>query len=130
MNLFNLKSDDITNLGAEEAVLFFRELLWTEASRVNISRQLISVPDCVNVGDGGLDALVENAEPLLDDVIPKGTSGFQIKSSDLAPSVCIKELHLKKDINEPLKPGIKRVLDNAGVYIMVFNLTPFYLFGR
>ncbi|MBA7520862.1 hypothetical protein ES705_12961 [subsurface metagenome] len=86
---------------------------------MNISRQLISVPDCVNVGDGGLDALVENAEPLLDDVIPKGTSGFQIKSSDLTPSECKKELHLKKDINEPLKPGIKRVLDNDGVYIIV-----------
>ncbi len=119
MNLFSLKSDDITNLGAEGAVIFFRELLWAEASRVKIGRQLISVPDCVNVGDGGLDALVEDAEPLLDDVIPIGTSGFQVKSSDLAPSECKKELHLKNDINEPLKPGIKRVLDNDGIYIMV-----------
>jgi len=119
MDLFSLKSNDITNLGAEGAVIFFRELLWTEASRVKISRQLISVPDCINVGDGGLDALVEKAEPLLDDVIPKGTSGFQIKASDLVPSECKKELHIKKDINEPLKPGIKRVLDNDGTYIIV-----------
>lgn len=90
MDLFSLKSNDITNLGVEGAVIFFRELLWTEASRVKIGRQLISLPDCVNVGVGGLDSLVENAEPLLDDVIPKGTSGFQIKSSDLAPSECKK----------------------------------------
>ncbi|KKK79910.1 hypothetical protein LCGC14_2828770 [marine sediment metagenome] len=119
MDLFSLKSDDITNLGAEGAVIFFRELIWAEASRVKIGRQLISVPDCVNVGDGGLDALVENAKPLFDDVIPQGTSGFQIKSSDLGPSECKQELHIKKDINEPLKPGIKRILDNDGTYIVV-----------
>lgn len=119
MKLFSLKSDDITNLGAEGAVIFFRELLWAEASRVNIGRQLISVPDSVNVGDGGLDALIEEATPSMDDVIPEGTSGFQIKSSDLPPSECKKELHLSSDINAPLKPGIIRVLDNDGVYIMV-----------
>lgn len=119
MKIFSFKSDDITNLGAEGAVIFFRELLWAEASRVDIGRQLINVPDCVNVGDGGLDALVEDAAPLSSDVIPQGTSGFQIKSSDLTPAKCKQELHSSGDIDEDLKPGIKRVLDNDGVYIIV-----------
>ncbi len=119
MNLFSLKSDDVINLGAKGAVIFFRELLWAESSRVKIGRHLINVPDCINVGDGGLDALIENADPLSEDVIPKGTSGFQIKSSDLHPKKCKKELHIKKDLKEPLQPGIKRVLDDNGIYIMV-----------
>ncbi len=119
MNLFSLKSDDVINLGAKRAVVFFRELLWAESSRVKIGRQLISVPDCINVGDGGLDALVENANPSSEDLIPKGTSGFQIKSGDLSPKECKKELHSKKDLEESLQPGIKRVLDDKGTYILV-----------
>ena len=56
-------------------------------------RILMNVPQCINVGDGGIDALIENAAPSFDEVIPPGTSGFQIKSSDLSPNKCRLELH-------------------------------------
>jgi hypothetical protein len=67
------------------------------------------------VGDGGLDVVIENATPVSEDVIPSGVSGFQIKSSDLQPAECKRELYS----NGNLKSGIKRVLDKNGVYVLV-----------
>jgi hypothetical protein len=115
MSLYRLQSKDLKDLGPERAVDFFRRLLWAEALRVNIGRHLIDAPGCINVGDGGLDAVIENARPISEDVIPAGISGFQIKSSDLQPAECKKELYS----NGNLKPGIKRILDENGVYILV-----------
>lgn len=54
-----------------------------------------------------------------DEVIPEGTSGFQIKSSDLTPKECRKELHKDNTLSEPIKPEIKRILDNEGTYVLV-----------
>src|SRR5215207_2442252 len=81
-------------------VRFFRKLLWAETSRVGISRHLIDVPDCINVGDGGLDAFIDHAQPYSEDIIPAGNTGFQIKSSDLKPQQCKNE-HQKKKQNNP-----------------------------
>lgn len=115
MSFYCLQSKDLKDLGPDRAVDFFRRLLWAEALRVDIGRHLIDAPNCVNVGDGGLDALIENANPVSEEVIPAGISGFQIKSSDLKPAECVSELYS----NGGLKPGIKRVLDANGVYVLV-----------
>ena len=61
------------------AVDFFRRLLWSESTRTGIGRNLVNIPDCINVGDGGLDALIPNVSPNFADVIPNGTSGYQRK---------------------------------------------------
>lgn len=119
MSVYNLQADDLKNLGQYRAVELVRRLLWAESSRVGISRNLLEVPDCINVGDGGLDSAIEDAKPSSEDVIPSGPSGLQIKSSDLAPAECKKELHQSKSRQNPLKPEIKRLLDNDGTYILV-----------
>jgi hypothetical protein len=119
MRVYDLESSDLENLGPARAVHFFRKLLWNESTRVGIGRNLIDFPDCINVGDGGLDSVIENAESLFDDVIPSGFSGFQVKSSDLLPEKCRKELHEREDLEAPLKPEIERLLDNNGTYILV-----------
>ncbi|NVM55461.1 MAG: hypothetical protein HWN66_17270 [Candidatus Helarchaeota archaeon] len=119
MNIFHLQPNDIQKLTPERAVEIFRSLLWAEATRIGIGRHLIHVPSCINVGDGGLDAVVNNVKPKFDDVIPTGFSGYQIKSSDLSPKECKKELHKKKNLNDNLKPEIKRLLENIGTYILV-----------
>lgn len=116
---FTLQVSDLTNLGQDRAVEFFRRLLWAEASRVVIGKNLIDVPQCINVGDGGIDAFIKNAQPSTDEVIPRGTSGYQIKSSDLSPSDCRKELHENEEYTRPIKPEIKRILDEGGTYILV-----------
>ncbi len=111
--LFTLQVSDLTNLGQDRAVEFFRRLLWAEATRVGIGKHLIDVPQCINVGDGGIDALIREAKPSTDELIPIGTSGFQIKSSDLPPNRCKKELHRQNNLNQPIKPEIKRILKGA-----------------
>jgi hypothetical protein len=116
---FTIQIRDLTNLDPFRAVDFFRRLLWAEAMRVEISKYLIDVPDCINVGDGGLDALIKDANPLKDDIIPTGTSGFQIKSLNLHPNQCRKELHIGNNLNNPIKPEIKRLLDIDGTYVLV-----------
>ncbi len=116
---FMLDVGDLKDVGEDRAVTFFRQLLWAEAAKVGIGSHLIEVPGCINVGDGGIDAYIENANPSSDDVIPKGTTGFQIKSSDLGPSDCKKELHEQKSIKSPLKPEVQRILDAGGNYVLV-----------
>ena len=115
MSLYSLQSRDLKGLGPDKAVDFFRRLLWAEALRVGIARHLIDAPDCINVGDGGLDAVIKDAKPVSEDFIPAGISGFQIKSSDLQPAECRQELYSGGN----LKPAIKRVLDANGVYVLV-----------
>jgi len=117
--MYGLQSKDLKNLSPDTAIDFFRRVLWAESVRVGVSKHLIDAPDCVNVGDGGLDIVIENAVPTSEDVIPRGLSGFQIKSSDLSPSECRKELHQNGSLENLLKPGIRRVLDNNGTYILV-----------
>jgi|Deesub1362A_J573_1020465.scaffolds.fasta_scaffold03337_4 hypothetical protein len=119
MMVYELNTLDLRSLGQDRAVTFFRKLLWAEASRVGIGRNLIDIPGCINVPDGGLDAIIQDAHPAVDEVIPEGLSGFQIKSSDLSPGECQKELHEQKDLSKPLKPEIKRLLDNNGTYVLV-----------
>lgn len=116
---FTIPINVLTNFTSDLAVEFFRRLLWAEAARVGIGRHLIDVPNCINVGDGGIDAFIENAMPSIDELIPCGTSGFQIKSSDLSPLNCKKELHKKGKIDESIKPEVKKLLDEDGTYILV-----------
>ena len=116
---FALPVSDLTNLGQGRAVQFFRRLLWAEAAEVGIGRNLIDVPDCINVADGGIDAVIRGASPTRDDIIPPRTSGFQIKSSDLTPQDCKRELHQREDLGQPIKPEVKRILDDGGHYILV-----------
>ena len=118
MKILQLKND-LVKLGPSMAVDFFRRLLWSESTRTGIGRNLVNIPDCINVGDWGLDALIPNVSPNFADVIPNGTSGYQIKSADLGPKACKKELHEGKSIENPIKPGIKRLLEKNGTYVLV-----------
>jgi len=116
---FTIEVNELTNLGPDRAVEFFRRLLWAEAGHVGVGLNLMSVPQCINVGDGGIDAYIENAAPTRDELIPTGTSGFQIKASDLPPQACKNELHVDGKCTNPLKPELKRILDVNGCYILV-----------
>lgn len=119
MYVFSLQDTDLKNLASDRAVDFVRRLLWAEASRVGVGKNLVDVPQCINVGDGGLDALIESASPASEEIISRGTTGYQVKASDLQPGKCKKELHQKKDLTKPIKPEIKRLLDNSGTYVLV-----------
>ena len=116
---FSVGSDAFVNLSPERAVSLFRNLLWAEAGRVGIGRHLIDVPECINVGDGGIDAYIEGASPSEQDVIPEGSSVFQIKSSDLGPTACKRELHVAGCLDKPLKAELESRLQAGASYVMV-----------
>ena len=118
---FTVESNVFLNLSPERAVELFRQLLWAEAGRVGIGRHLINVPDCINVGDGGIDAYIDDACPSDDDVIPIGSSAFQIKSADLKPTACRHELHIGDDLTNPLKKELDRRLQRGAAYVLVLS---------
>ena len=47
-------------MSPQEAVDFFREMLWAEATALGIGINLINVPGAITVGDGGIDAEVRD----------------------------------------------------------------------
>ena len=114
-----LENQDLERLDPTEAVAFFRRLLWNEAERVNVTRNLINVPMDIYTSDGGIDAYIENAKPIKEDIIPKGNTGFQIKTGKLKPNDCINELHKNRKKKNPLKEGIVKLMNNNSTYILV-----------
>lgn len=116
---FAATPDLFLHLSPGHAVSLFRRLLWAEAGRVGIGRNLVDVPDCINVGDGGIDAFISDAEPSSEDLIPWGTSVFQIKSADLEPKACRRELHESGDLRKQLKPELSARLDEGVTYVLV-----------
>lgn len=119
MGLFGAQPDDIVDLGADRSVELVRKLLWAEADHQGVAHRLIRAPQCINVGDGGLDAVIDEADPDVDDLIPPGPSGFQVKSGSLGPTGCRRELHEREDLDAPLKDGVQRVMDQGGTYVLV-----------
>ena len=118
---FTVEPDAFVGLSPDRSVALFRQLLWAEADRVGIGRHLIDVPDCINVGDGGVDAYIDNADPSDDDVIPQGSTVFQIKSADLAPTACRRELHIMDDLSKPLKDELNLRLQRGAAYVLVLS---------
>lgn len=119
---FSISANVLKSLNQDEAVAFFRKLLWAEARRIDIAQHLVSVPSNVNVSDGGLDAKIISASHSAASFIPQGDSGFQIKAvqaSQFGQQKCREELYLGEDTSRDLKPGIQRLLANGGKYFLV-----------
>jgi len=117
---FTIDVKEISNQDDNRSVDTFRRLLWAEGTSVGVGIHQIHVSDKITVADGGIDALVENASPTNDDLIPVGTSGFQIKAQDnVSESFCVRELHEKKDKKKAIKKGIDEIIKNNGTYILV-----------
>ncbi len=58
--ILTVKAEDLARLSPQEAVDFFREMLWAEATALGIGINLINVPGAITVGDGGIDAEVRD----------------------------------------------------------------------
>lgn len=112
-----LTDNEIQRLNSNQAVKFFREILWAEASETDVIQSSTHVPTAITVPDGGLDAKIENVTPSREDIIPSGISGFQIKSSDMEPKKCREEV--RSDSGLGLKSRIDDLLKDDGTYVMV-----------
>ena len=116
---FTVEPSAFIGLSPGRSVALFRQLLWAEAGRVGIGRHLINVPDCINVGDGGVDAYIDYVQPSDNDLIPQGASVYQVKSADLEPMKCRQELHIQGDLKKPLKHELSLRLQQGASYVLV-----------
>ncbi|MBS1263841.1 MAG: hypothetical protein MAG715_01033 [Methanonatronarchaeales archaeon] len=114
---FELTDSGIKQMNPDEAVEFFRKLLWAEASETDVIQSSAHVPTEINRSDGGLDAKIEDADPSREDIIPAGDSGFQIKSSNLEPKECKEEV--RSNSGSGLKSRVNDLLYNGGTYVLV-----------
>ncbi|MFO0129253.1 MAG: hypothetical protein ACK54J_19030 [Pseudanabaena sp.] len=143
-SLFTASSEDLKRLNAQEAVYFFRDLLWAEARRINLTSNKIHVSERINVADGGVDAAVEDCDGVIPNgLIKHGLTCYQIKTGDSFKSW--QEAEIKKELfgepkiikdpNNPKAKGkkeksvpiekdrlgdsVRNCLDNDGHYVIV-----------
>ena len=119
--LFTVNTEHLGRLGPEEAVNFFRELIWAEATALGIGKNLINVPTAITVADGGIDAEVGDADVVGGQgIIKQGLTRYQIKSGDFSPSsdTDVKSILFRTGSME-LKPKVKSCLDRDGTLIIV-----------
>jgi len=119
--IFTVKNADFDRLSPQEAVDFFRELLWAEAAALGIGKNFINVPSAITVADGGIDAEVQNVSASGGQgIIKQGLTRYQIKTGNFSLS---NESHIKsilfKDTTNELKPRVKSCLDKEGTLIIV-----------
>lgn len=123
--IFTVKNEDLERLSPQEAVDFFRELLWAEARRIGIGISKIHVSSWINVPDGGIDALVEGNINLGGcDLIRSGRIGYQIKAGETFKPW--EDAQIKKELFGDQYPGkenlggsVRDCLDNDGTYVLV-----------
>lgn len=113
---FGCVTKEIRDFDSREAVYFFRELLWAEASDTGVIQSSAHVPQRISIPDGGIDAIVDDANPTRTDFIPNGDTSFQIQSSDILPHECKKEVRTNSG---NLKQRIENLLKDDGAYILV-----------
>lgn len=123
--IFTVKNEDLERLTPQEAVDFFREMLWAEARRIGIGINKIHVSSWIYVPDGGIDALVEEGNALAQGgLIKAGPTGYQIKAgTSFKPwqeSQIRSELFGRKSPGrENLSSSTRDYLDKDGTYILV-----------
>lgn len=119
--ILTIRNEHLARLNPEEAVNFFRELLWAEATALGIGKNLINVPSAINVADGGIDAEVRDAEISGGQgIIKEGLTRYQIKTGDfnLSQNRYVNEILFTPNSSE-LKPRVKYCLDQQGTFVVV-----------
>ncbi|MHA1279981.1 MAG: hypothetical protein ACTSQ8_22535 [Candidatus Helarchaeota archaeon] len=118
--ILTVKNEDLNRLGPKEAVDFFRELLWAEATSLGIGKVKIDVPSAIYIPDGGIDAEVRDAEvPIGQGIIKQGNTHYQIKTGDfrISENKYIDGILFKN--GHQLKKRVKTCLDNSGNLVVV-----------
>lgn len=123
--ILTVKNEHLMILSPEEAVDFFRELLWAEAGRIGIPLGKINVSSWVSVPDGGVDASISDSKALIQSsFVRSGYNGYQVKTgTSFSPwqrSQIKKELFGDKSPSkEHLGSRVRECLDKDGTYALV-----------
>jgi hypothetical protein len=127
-SLFTIDRFDFERLGAQDAVVFFRNLLWAEARRLRIPSHKVHVSDWINVPDGGVDASVESYESLNESgIFIAAHTGYQIKASKIYQRQQDFQRNIRQELfgknkrakKDNLGASVRQLLDDGGAYVLV-----------
>lgn len=123
--ILTVRNEHLSLLSPEDAVIFFRELVWAEAARIGLPIDKINVSSWINVPDGGVDASVAGSGiSAKSGLIKRGHNSYQIKTGEsFSPwqrSQIKKELFGRKlPDKRNLGRSVKDCLEKSGTYVLV-----------
>lgn len=128
---FDVKTDDLMQIDASQAVALFRQLLVIEAGIAGIPLTWVNVPGAINVADGGIDADVSGwtGIPLPAGLISEGLNCYQIKTGAFSASIPseIRSLLVQpkfavgklKCTKDELQPRVLSCFEKGGTFVVV-----------
>lgn len=128
---FDVKTDDLTQIEAGQAVELFRQLLVIEAVKAGIPITGVDVPAAINIADGGIDAEVASLSGTLlpAGLISEGLTRYQIKTGSFSASTAsdIRSLLVQpkfavgahQRIKEELQPRVLSCFEKSGTFVVV-----------
>lgn len=128
---FDVRTDDLTQIEAGQAVEVFRQLLVIEAVKAGVPIACVNVPAAINVADGGIDAEVTSlSEAVLPaGLISQGLTCYQIKTGSFSASTAsdIRSLLVQPKFatgerprnKEELQPRVLSCFEKGGTFVVV-----------
>lgn len=128
---FDIRTDDLIQIDAVQAVELFRQLLVIEAVKVGIPITGVDVPAAINVADGGIDAEVTGlpVDTLPVGLIFEGVTCYQIKTGSFSAST---PSHIRSLLVQPkfaagnyqrtkdeLQPRVLNCFEKGGTFVVV-----------
>lgn len=128
---FDVRTDDLIQIEAGQAVDLFRQLLVIEAIKTGIPITGVDVPAAINVADGGIDAEVAcpPGTALPAGLISEGLTRYQIKTGSFSAStpsdirsLLVQPKFAKGDHQRPkdeLQPRVLSCFEKGGTFVVV-----------
>lgn len=128
---FDVRTEDLKQIGANQAVNLFRQLLVIEAAKVGVPITAVDVPSDINTSDGGIDAEVSNLAgvALPAGLIVDGLASYQIKTGKFSASTAsdirsllVQPKHAggnKVPTKDQLQPRVRACFDKGGTFVVV-----------
>src|SRR5687767_3590565 len=120
--IFTVKNEHLQRLNADEAVLFFADLLRAETRRLGLPITSVNISSRTNVPDGGVDAAIDVGVPQDSGLATTGRTIFQVKAGEFKPwqpAVIRGELFGNGDpaSQESLGAPVRACMDSGGRYV-------------
>lgn len=128
---FDVRTDDLIQIDAAQAVELFRQLLVIEAIKTGIPITGVDVPAAITVADGGIDAEVAglSGTALPAGLISDGLSRYQIKTGSFSASTAsdIRSLLVQPKFakgdqqrtKDELQPRVLSCFEKGGTFVVV-----------
>lgn len=128
---FDVRTDDLLQIDAGQAVELFRQLLVIEAAKIGLPTTGVDVPASINVADGGIDADVVGTagKALPAGLIAEGKTCYQIKTGDFSASTpaAVRSLVIQPKFaggsavptKDHLQPRVLSCFEKGGSFVVV-----------